>query len=120
MVGTLGILNFELSESSPEYAATLAFTTFVLFQIFNVFNARAEFESAFATNFFKNVRLWFSLALVLMLQALAVEWEPAQETFSTTSLSGQDWLLAAGVASSVLILDEIYKLMVRLVRKDDS
>jgi Ca2+-transporting ATPase len=29
------------------YAATLAFTTFVLLQFFNVFNARAEYGSAF-------------------------------------------------------------------------
>ncbi|MBI40334.1 MAG: metal-transporting ATPase [Leptospiraceae bacterium] len=110
MIGTLSVLFYGL-HVSPAYASTLAFTTFVFFQFFNVFNARAEFGTAFNRNFFRNGRLWFSLFTVLLLQVVAVEWPPAQESFATTGLTLEHWFLAAGVGSSVLVLDEVYKLL---------
>jgi len=108
-VGTLGIFAYGLSRGEPAYAMTLAFTTFVLFQFFNVFNARAEYTSAFNRNFLRNRKLWLALGGVLLLQLVVVNWAPAQSIFSTTALSLGDWLLAALVASSVLVLEEARK-----------
>lgn len=117
MVGTLWVFTHGLAEhpGEPRYAVTLAFTTFVLFQVFNVLNARAEFGSAFNVNFLKNGKLWLALAGVLGLQVVVVNWPPAEDIFNTMPLSLADWLLAAAVASSVLILEEARKLMVRAV-----
>ena len=64
-------------------------------------------------NFFRNGKLWLALAGVLALQVLAVHWPPAQAIFGTTDLQLEDWLLAALVASSVLLLDEARKLAAR-------
>jgi len=111
MLGTLLMFQHGLATQSPTYALTLAFTTFVLFQFFNVFNARAEHGSAFNANFFRNGKLWLALAGVLALQAMAVHWPPAQSIFGTTDLLLNDWLLAAAVASSVLLLDEARKVL---------
>jgi P-type Ca2+ transporter type 2C len=116
MVGTLIMFQHGLSAAGETYALTLAFTTFVLFQFFNAFNARAEFGSAFNANFFRNGKLWLALAGVLALQVMAVHWTPAQAIFGTTALSLEDWLLAALVASSVLVLDEARKLIGRIAR----
>jgi Ca2+-transporting ATPase len=113
MVGTILMFRYGLETQGQAYALTLAFATFVLFQFFNVFNARAEYGSAANANFFKNAKLWLALASVLVLQVAAVHWPPAQAIFSTTPLQLSDWLLAALVASSVLLLDEARKLLGR-------
>jgi Ca2+-transporting ATPase len=111
MAGTLSVLYYGLHTASEGQALTLAFTTFVLFQFFNVFNARVENGSAFNSRFFGNRLLWASLAGVIGLQFLAVNWSPAQQLFETTALTAQQWALAAGVASLVLLLEEVRKLL---------
>ncbi len=114
MVGTLFMFQYGLYTQSPNYALTLAFTTFVLFQFFNVFNARAEHNSVFNVNFFSNGKLWLALIGVLALQVMAVHWQPAQIIFGTTDLYLKDWLWAGLTASSVLLLDEMRKFSVKL------
>ncbi|MFN0316123.1 MAG: cation-translocating P-type ATPase [Burkholderiales bacterium] len=111
--GTLVLLD-HARLSSPAYALTMAFTTFVLFQLFNVFNARAEHTSAFNRQLFSNAKLWLALSVVLGLQVLVVHWPPAQNIFHTTGLSAMDWALAFAVASSILLLDEGRKLLLNL------
>jgi Ca2+-transporting ATPase len=111
--GTLGLFFYSLLSLDIPRAHTLAFTTFVLFQVFNAFNARAEHESAFNSQFFTNAKLWLALAAVVSLQVLVVHWPPAQAIFHTTDLTALDWALAIGVASSVLLLDEARKYLMR-------
>ena len=114
MLGTLAVFYYALDTGSESSAPTLCFTTFVLFQFFNVFNARVEHGSAFSAGFFKNRLLWAALAAVLGLQALVVHWPPAQSIFGTTALTAVQWAMAIGVASSVLLLEEGRKALVRL------
>jgi len=116
MIGTLWLFIDGLAEHGKTYALTLAFTTFVLFQFFNVFNARNEHGSAFNVHFLNNGKLWLALAGVLAMQVVVVHWAPAQMLFGVTDLALIDWLLAALVASSVLLLDEARKLAVRLIK----
>ena len=113
MVGTLAVLYCGLQTGSQDRALTLAFTTFVLFQFFNVFNARNEVGSAFNVHFFGNRMLWISLGGALLLQVLATHWPPASRLFGTTGMAWSDWGIAAGVASSVLVLEESRKLVFR-------
>ena len=110
-LGTLAVLYHALGTSNALHATTLAFTTFVLFQVFNVFNARAGSDSVFTSYLFTNRNLWLALVSVLGLQVAAVHWPPAQAVFSTTALSVRDWLLAASVASSILLIEEGRKLV---------
>jgi Ca2+-transporting ATPase len=97
-----------------EEARTLAFTTFVLFQFFNLFNARVGRESAFGPGVFANGKLWLALVGVVALQAVVVEWAPARALFHTTPLPLDHWALAALIASSVVVFDEVRKLGLRL------
>jgi Ca2+-transporting ATPase len=110
-VGTLGLYAWAIEASGEAKAMTLAFTTFVLFQFFNIFNARADNGSAFNRQFFANSKLWLALAGVILLQIVAVHWRPAQAIFDTVDLSLIEWLLATAVASSVLFLEEMRKLL---------
>ena len=118
-VGTLGLYAWAMEASGEAKAMTLAFTTFVLFQFFNIFNARAEHGSAFNRQFFANGKLWLALASVVLLQIVAVHWAPAQVIFDTVDLSLNEWLLATVVASSVLLIEELRKLLVSLVCRSD-
>ena len=115
MTGTLGVLWWGLQNGSAIYAQSLAFTTFVLFQVFNAFNARVAKRSTFNANFFRNRTLWIALISVVVLQVLAVQWPPAQAIFDVEALAPTDWLLATAVASSVLLLEELRKLIRRII-----
>ncbi|MDO9106038.1 MAG: HAD-IC family P-type ATPase [Methylovulum sp.] len=124
--GTLGVLYFSLQTGAKDgvhagiiaaHATTMAFTTFVLFQVVNVFNARTEKGSSFNRHFFSNRWLWLALFGVILLQILVIHWSPAQHIFHTTDLTATDWLIASGVALSVLVLEELRKLVAALLRR---
>lgn len=117
MVGTLAVLYYGLQTGSEQRALTLAFTTFVLFQVFNVFNARNEVGSSFNAKTLDNPMLWLSLFAVVVLQAIAVHWPPAEEIFRVGGMSYADWVIATGVAASILVLEEARKLLVVLIRR---
>jgi len=51
-----------------------------------------------------------SLGAALLLQMQATQWGPATPLFGTTGMAWADWGVAAGVASSVLLLEEARKL----------
>jgi Ca2+-transporting ATPase len=117
MIGTLGVFWWGLQTGSEKHAQSLAFTTFVLFQVFNAFNARVAKNTTFNVNFFRNRVLWISLAGVVALQVLAVQWTAANGIFNVEKLSFADWMLATAVASSVLILEESRKFVRHLIQR---
>ena len=92
---------------------TLVFTTYVLFQLFNLLNVRGSDRSVFSRRTFTNRWLWGSLAAVLSLQIAVVHVPILQSVFDTTALSAQQWLLAVAVASSILWVEELRKLVLR-------
>ena len=116
--GTLMVLDASLpgglieGSGSLRYAQTMAFTTLVFFQLCNVFNARSDERSAFR-GLFHNPWLWGAVGLSLVLH-IAVLYVPfLQNAFSTVSLTTADWMRCAVVASSVLWLRELSKLITR-------
>jgi P-type Ca2+ transporter type 2C len=117
-VGTLLVLDAALpgglivGSGDMPYGRTMAFTTLVLFQLFNVFNARSDTRSAFA-GLFHNPWLWGALAFSLLLQFTVLSLPFLQRAFDTVPLRGGDWLVCALVASSVLWLRELAKLVQR-------
>jgi len=100
---------------SLRYAQTMTFTTLMLFQLFNVFNARSDEESAFR-DLFTNRWLWGAVALSLALQVVVIYTPVLQRAFSTMPLTGIDWLRCTVVASSVVWLREVEKLVRRRIR----
>jgi Ca2+-transporting ATPase len=114
--GTLLVLDASLPGGLIEgtgdmrYAHTMTFNTLVLFSLFTVFNARSDERSAFV-GLFSNKWLWAAVALALLLQAAVIYVPFLQQAFSTVALGGGDWLLCAAVASSVLWLRELSKML---------
>ena len=94
------------------YAQTMTFTTLIFFQLFNVLNARSDEESAFR-GLFQNRWLWGAITLSLAAQIAVIYLPFLQNAFSTVSLTLNEWLRCAIVASSVLWLRELSKLITR-------
>jgi Ca2+-transporting ATPase len=118
--GTLFVLDaalpggFVAGSGDLRYGQTMAFTTLMLFQMVNVFNARSDERSAFS-RMFTNGWLWASVAGSIVLQVAVVHAPFLQAAFGTTALSGPDWLLCAAVASTVLWLRELIKIVERAI-----
>ena len=114
--GTLIVLDASLpgglieGAGNMRYAQTMAFTTLVSFSLFTVFNARSDAQSAFV-GLFSNHWLWGAVLLSLLLQVAVIYIPFLQQAFSTVSLSPGDWLFCLAVASSVLWLRELSKVI---------
>jgi P-type Ca2+ transporter type 2C len=126
MVGTLAVLDayypgglFTLfaAGTAPNladegYARTMAFTTLMMFQLVNVYNCRSNWRSAFA-GFLENKWLLGAVALSLSTHAIVLYVPVLQAAFHTVALSLVDWLIASGVAATLLIVTELAKIPLR-------
>jgi Ca2+-transporting ATPase len=90
----------------------MAFTTLMMFQLFNVYNCRSSWRSA-ANGFFDNKWLLGAVALSLATHVLVIYLPFLQNAFHTVSLTARDWLIAAGVAATLLLIMELVKLLLR-------
>ncbi|PCM44006.1 cation-translocating P-type ATPase [Marinobacter sp. ANT_B65] len=120
--GTLLVLDASMpgglipGTGSLSYGQTMAFTTLVLFSLFTVFISRSDEQSAFA-GLLSNLWLWAAVGVSLLLQIAVVYLPFLQKAFSTVSLSLEDWLFCTAIASSVLWLRELTKLITRRRKK---
>ena len=130
MVGTLavldayypgGIITLFATGTGPNAAdetcaRTMAFTTLMMFQLFNVFNCRSSWRSAFS-GFFDNKWLIGAVVLSLFTHVLVIYVPFLQTAFHTVPLSVLDWLVATAVASTLLIVMELAKIVLRRQRR---
>lgn len=116
-LGTLAVLAWapgpEPEAGTTTVAGTMAFTTFVLFQAFNLLNVRNDRATALQRHSLANRWLWGSVAAVSTLQVLVTLWGPLQRLFDVTSLTVGEWVVCVGVASTVLVVEELRKLVRR-------
>lgn len=120
--GTLLVIDWSLpggfiqSRGSIEYAQTMAFTTLFFFSMFTVFNVRSDVHSAFR-GLFQNYWLWWAVLSSIVLQVAVIYVPFLQKAFGAVGLSSGDWLRAAVVASSVLWLRELSKVVTRAMHR---
>jgi len=112
--GTLGLFAWSLAQGgSLAQAQTMALTVMVLFQLVHAFNCRSETISAFSMNPTGNRVLFFSVAVGMLAQIAVVYWPAWQTVFRTEALTAWQWLMATGVALSLVGVVELDKLMRR-------
>lgn len=99
---------------SLDNARTAGFTVLVLAQLFNALNSRSETGSAFH-RLFVNPWLWGAIALSGLLQVAVVHLPVLNSAFSTAPLSLSQWAFCAAMASVVLWVGELRKLVLRAV-----
>ncbi len=89
----------------------------MLFQLFDVYNCRSRRRSAFDGPF-ENKWLILAVAFSLFTHVLVIYVPVLQAAFHTVALSAPDWLVATGVAATLLIGMELAKLTLRTKRPD--
>ena len=103
-------------------AQTMTFTVFIVFQLFNVLNCRSEKESLFSLGLFSNRAINYAILAsgfllfifvhfaTLPLPLIGIEFG---NLLSTTPLESIDWLVLIAVASTVFLVEEFRKLMIK-------
>jgi len=112
MIGTLLLFGNYLDGDMTK-AWTISLTTLAVFQWFNVWNCRSEDKSIFSMNPFSNKFLVGATCIVIALQFLVVYNPVMQKILRTSALNSEDWLYIILVSSSIIIVEEIRKLIYR-------
>ena len=117
LVATASLLAYNIgAHTSVEAAQTMTFATVAFSQMTLIFSIRSGMHAA-VRGLFANGFLWGAIAFVLVLM-LGVMLLPAlQGAFHVVSLSSTQWLWVGGLSLGVLLVSEITKLGVRLMRK---
>ncbi len=116
MVGTLILFSFYSADFLK--ASTMAVTVLAVYQWCNVLNCRHEKKSIFQINFFSNVYLLFALLAVIVLQVIAVYTPWFNRFLHMTPITLYDWWVILATSLSIIVVDEIYKL-IRYGKKRD-
>ncbi|MBM53581.1 MAG: hypothetical protein CMB36_00930 [Euryarchaeota archaeon] len=110
------------AEDTFANAQTMTFTVFIVFQLFNVLNCRSEKESLFSLGLFSNGAINYAILASGFLLFLFVHFATFPlpligiefgNLLSTTPLEGIDWLVLIAVASTVFLVEEFRKLMIK-------
>ena len=110
------------AEDTFANAQTMTFTVFIVFQLFNVLNCRSEKESLFSLGLFSNRAINYAILASGSLLFLFVHFATLPipligiefgNLLSTTPLEGVDWIVLTAVASTVFLVEEFRKLMIK-------
>ena len=105
-----------------EHAQTMTFAVFIVFQLFNVMNCRSNEQSVVELGIFSNkainIALMISTGLLLFFVQLSSVELPLigieiGQLLSTTTLTQNDWIVIVLVSSSVFVIEEFRKLLVK-------
>lgn len=119
VTGTFGLFLWEReSGASIELARTVAVNTLVMFELFYLFSARYLLSPALTYDGLTgNKYVLYAIAFLVIIQIGFTYLEPMQMLFATVSMSIDSWLRIIIVTSSVLILVEAEKYLIRKYRK---
>ena len=113
---TIGVYAVALSICGNAVATALAFICVSFAELFQAFNIRSERQSLFKCGLTTNKILLFTvIGGILVNVALALS--PFKYAFGLDCLGLGHWLIAAGVAFTVIPVGEVYKLIARLISK---
>lgn len=115
VIGTFGLFLWEREHgASIELARTVAVNTVVMFEVFYLFSARYLLAPVLTyEGLFGNRYVLYAIGLLILMQLGFTYLGPMQTLFDTTAMSIDAWLRTIMVASSVLILVEIEKMLLR-------
>jgi len=95
-------------------ALTVSLTVLTVYQWYNIFNVRSNSQSMFKQNIFSNLYLVGGLILAILLHLFAVYTPFMQKILHTTALNITDWIIIITVALSIVLVEEVRKLIVRV------
>ncbi len=107
------------SKATP-YAMSIFYAALIMSRIFNVFATRSIRDSFFKYGVVGNNALLIGVAFTLVLSFLTINWNIMNSIFSTTALSGTDWMYVSIAGLSVLVYSELHKLVMKAISKRAS
>jgi Ca2+-transporting ATPase len=108
---TLGMFVWATNSGRPaEEVQSMTFVTLILVEFFNAFNCRSFDHSIFKIGIFSNKWLVLAILWELILLAVIIYVPALQGPFHTHSLTLEDWAIALGASSTILIAFEIAKI----------
>jgi len=119
VIGTFGLFLWERDHgASIELARTIAVNTLVMFEIFYLFNVRHLLAPSLTfRGLTENRYVLYAISLLIIFQLAFTYLGPMQTMFGTSAMNIDAWLRVIVIASSVLFLVEIEKLLFRKVLK---
>ena len=112
-VGTLYLFS-GYEQGNPAKAWTISLTLLAVFQWFNAWNCRSERLSILQMNPFSNLFLVGATGVVIILQVGALYTAVGQKFLHTVPLTILEWGMILAVASSIVVVEEIRKLIYRM------
>lgn len=109
-IGSL-FLFYQYKDIDYTKALTISLTTLAVFQWFNAWNCRSSTKSLLELPFFGNWPLIAATIIIILLQIIATSTSFMQNILHTTSLSLLEWMMCIGIASTVLLVEEVRKMM---------
>ncbi len=120
--GTFGLFLWQIEQGATiEYARTVAVNTLVMFEIFYIFNSR--YLTAPVLNragLLGNRYILLAIAILIIFQLGFTYLEPMQTLFGTAAIKPAVWGYIVLVASSVLLLVELEKTVIRRMTIKDN
>lgn len=115
LLGTLYVFIKEMAHDGvvTPRDTTMTFTTFVMFDMMNALSCRAAEQSVFSLGFTSNKFFLYAVGGSLAGQLAVIYFPPLQAVFQTEPLTLKDWVFILCITSTVLIVDEIRKAVVR-------
>ncbi len=109
----LSVFKYYLPEGI-EKARTAAFVVMAFSQLFNMFNMRSLRHSAFTIGLFSNK--WVNIGLIasVIIQVMIIDIPFFEDLFQFDPISFTEFVVFAGLASSILWMGELYKVMYQL------
>lgn len=104
------------SETQTQIGQTMAFITLSVCQLFHAFNVKSS-DSILNKKIFNNKYLWLSLLVGLLIESVIIYVPFFANLFGLYSLTFVELLVALGLAVSIVVLMELYKLIVNKVIK---
>ena len=118
VMGTFGVFLWEITQGTPlDIARTIAVNILVLFGMLYLLNSRYLTASVLNRDGLAGNRsVLLAIALVVVFQLAFTYLNILQALFGSTALSVEDWLRSVAISSSVLIVVELEKLIIRRVK----
>lgn len=115
VTGTFGLFVWEREHGATiEVARTTAVNALVMFEILYLFSVRRFWGLALTrAGLMGNPYVWYAIAILLVLQMAFTYLEPMQLLFASAPITWDAWLRIILVASSVVLLVEGEKLLLR-------
>jgi len=112
-VGTLSVIRWVPGSGGSVVAHTMGVTTFSLFNLFFSLETADERRSIFGALILENTTLLKTTGLTVLAIIAATELRLFQAILRTTSLSLNQWGICLGVAFSIVVAAEAWKLVLR-------